>query len=138
MEYLDITKLNKNKSCNIKIGELSPNIINLLNLDLNPQNIYLWGPRIEEHCEKHKSEYSSTSAYNEAISNIPLIIKQPDFVGVNEKNGNIQYIKKLTDVSLIGVKITSNNNGLLFRTIFPITESKLRHNIKTGVYKKIN
>ena len=96
------------------------------------------GPRIEEHCEKHKSEYSSLYAYNEAISNIPLIISQPDFVGINEKNGNIQYIKKLTDVSLIGVKITSNNNGLLFRTIFPITKSKLEHNIKIGIYKKIN
>lgn len=59
-------------------------------------------------------------------------------MGINEKNGNIQYIKKLTDISLIGVKITSNNNGLLFRTIFPITESKLKHNIKVGIYKKIN
>ena len=138
MKSLDIHKLSKTKSGNIKIGELSPNIINLLGLELNPQNIYLWGPRIEEHCEKHKSEYSSLSAYNEAISNIPLIINKPDFVGINEKNGNIQYIKKLTDISLIGVKITSNNNGLLFRTIFPITESKLKHNIKVGIYKKIN
>lgn len=136
MDYLNLNKLKKNKSGNIKIGELSPQVIRILNLNLNPQNIYLWGPRIAEHCEKHKTEYSSVSAYNEAITNIPLIIKEPDYIGINSKNGNIQYIKKLSDISLIGIKITSNDNGLLFRTIFPITESKLKHNINIGIYKK--
>ncbi len=136
MDYLNLNKFKKSKSGNVKIGELSTQAIKILNLDLKPQNIYLWGPRIEEHCEKHKTEYSSVYAYNEAITNIPLIIKEPDYIGINSKNGNIQYIKKLSDISLIGIKITSNDNGLLFRTIFPITESKLKHNINIGIYKK--
>lgn len=102
---LDINKLRK-KNENIKIGELSSEIIDLLDLECKPQNIYLWGARIDEHCEKHKLEYSSPTAYDEAIRNIPQIISNPDYVAKNQKNGNVQYIKRLTDLSLVGVKIT--------------------------------
>lgn len=133
---LDISKI-RNKSGNIKIGELSNEVINILDLECNPQNIYLWGARIDEHCEKHKSEYSSPSAYNEAIKSIPQIISNPDYVSQNSKNGNIQYIKRLTDISLVGVKITKGSKGLIFRTIFPITEGKLNKNLENGIYKEI-
>ncbi len=133
MQNFDIYKISKNKSTNVKIGELSKEVIEALRLDLNPQNINIWSTRIEEHCEKHKDEYLSPSNYYEAIKSIPLIIKEPDYVGVHN-NGNIQYIKRLSEISLVGIKIIKGNNGLLFRTIFPITEDKLEHNIKIGKF----
>lgn len=133
MKKLDINKISKGKSKNIKIGELSQEVIDILNLDLNPQNINIWSTRIEEHCEKHKDEYSSPSAYNQAINSIPLIIEEPDYIGLH-KNGNIQYIKKLDDISLVGIQIIKGNGNLLFRTIFPITEDKLNYSIKNGKY----
>ena len=133
MKKLDINKISKGKSKNIKIGELSEEVINLLDLDLKPQNINIWSTRIEEHCEKHKDEYSSPSAYNQAITSIPLIIKNPDYIGLH-KNCNIQYIKKLNDISLVGIQIIKGNGNLLFRTIFPITEDKLNYSIKNGKY----
>lgn len=132
MDRLDINKLASEKSRNIKIGELTPEVINLLNLDLNPQNITVWSPRIQEHCEKHKSEYSSVESYYNAISSIPAIIQSPDYIGLHPTNGNIQYIKKLDDISLVGIKIVKGENNLLFRTIFPITEDKLNYYIKTN------
>ncbi len=130
MKELNINQLCKTYSKNIKIGELSQEVIDLLNLDLNPQNIYIWPLRINEHCEKHKKEYSSSSSYNKAIKSIPFIIENPDYVGLH-KNGNIQYIKKLDDISLVGIKILNGNSTLLFRTIFPISESKLKNSIKS-------
>lgn len=133
MLKLDLQKLNRGKSKNIKIGELSKEVIEILNLDLKPQNINIWSNRIDEHCKKHKSEYASATNYYQAIESIPLIIHSPDYVGVHP-NGNIQYIKRLNEISLIGIKITKGNNGLLFRTIFPITEDKLEHNIRTGKF----
>ena len=81
MKNFDINKLSKGKSRNIKIGELSKDVIELLDLDLKPQNINIWSTRIEEHCEKHKDEYSSPSAYNQAVNSIPLIIEKPDYIG---------------------------------------------------------
>ena len=133
MQELDIYKINKGKSKNIKIGELSKEVIDILQLNLNPQNINIWSTRLEEHCEKHKEEYSSPTAYDEAVKKIPLIISEPDYVGVH-KNGNIQYVKKLTDISLVGIQIVRGSGGLLFRTIFPISEVKLQNSIKSGKF----
>lgn len=131
MQELDINKLNKGKSKNIKIGELSKKVISVLNLDLNPQNINIWSSRIQEHCEKHKNEYSNPSAYNQAIKSIPYIINNPDYVGLH-KNGNIQYVKKLDDISLVGIQVLKGSGHLLFRTIFPISEIKLKNSLKSG------
>lgn len=104
MEELNIKKITRGKSKNIKIGELNSQVIDLLSLNLKPQNVNIWSTRLEEHCEKHKKEYSSIDAYNQAIKSIPLIIKEPDYVGIH-KNGNIQYVKRLDDISLVGVQI---------------------------------
>lgn len=131
MKNFDINKLSKGKSRNIKIGELSKDVIELLDLDLKPQNINIWSTRIEEHCEKHKNEYSSPSAYNQAVNSIPLIIEKPDYVGLH-KNGNLQYVKRLDDISLVGIQILKGSGDLLFRTIFPISEIKLENAIKSG------
>lgn len=139
LEELDISKLSKGKSKNIKIGELSREVINILNLDLNPQNINIWSARIQEHCEKHKQDYSSPAAYYQAVKSIPLILKEPDYVGLH-KNGNIQYVKKLNDISLVGIQVLKGSGNLLFRTIFPISEIKLNNSIKSGKlipFKKI-
>lgn len=131
MEELDINKLSKGKSKNIKIGELSSDVINALGLDLKPQNINIWSTRIQEHCEKHKSEYSTPNSYNQAVKSIPMIIKEPDYIGLH-KNGNIQYVKKLDDISLVGIQILKGSGNLLFRTIFPLSEIKLKNSIKSG------
>lgn len=133
MQEFNINKISKGKSRNIKIGELTPDVIDILKLDLKPQNINIWSTRIEEHCEKHKDEYSSPTAYNQAVNSIPNIISNPDYVGLH-KNGNIQYIKQLDDISLVGIQIVKGGGGLLFRTIFPITTDKLEYNIKNGIY----
>lgn len=137
MQKLDIYELSKGKSKNIKIGELSQEIIDILQLDLKPQNINTWSTRIAEHCEKHRYEYDNPSNFNQAVSCIPLIIKEPDYVGIHS-NGNIQYIKRLNEISLVGIKIVKGNGGLLFRTIFPITEDKLNYNIKIGKFIPLN
>lgn len=131
MEELDINKLNKGNSKNIKIGELSKEVIDTLELNLNPQNINVWSTRIQEHCEKHKNEYSSPDAYYQAVKSIPSIIKEPDYIGLH-KNGNIQYVKRLDDISLVGIQILKGSGNLLFRTIFPISEIKLENSIKSG------
>lgn len=131
MEELDINKLSKGKSKNIKIGELSSDVISALGLDLKPQNINIWSTRIQEHCEKHRSEYSTPNSYNQAVKSIPMIIKEPDYIGLH-KNGNIQYVKKLDDISLVGIQILKGSGNLLFRTIFPLSEIKLKNSIKSG------
>ena len=74
---------------------------------------------------------SSPTAYDQAVKSIPLILKNPDYVGLH-KNGNIQYVKKLDDISLVGIQILKGSGNLLFRTVFPISEAKLNNSIKSG------
>ena len=62
---------------------------------------------------------------------LTLIIKEPDYVGLH-KNGNLQYVKKIDDISLVGIQILKGSGNLLFRTIFPISEAKLNNSIKSG------
>ena len=94
-------------------------------------NIKQLSTRIEEHCKKHREEYSSPTAYYQAVKSIPLILAEPDYVGLH-KNGNIQYVKRLDDISLVGIQVLKGSGNLLFRTIFPISEVKLKNSITSG------
>lgn len=111
----------------IKIGELTTKIIETLNLDAKPRNIYMWSDRLE-HCDKHKNDFSNEQEYINSLENIPLIIQSPDYVGVHSNNKGIFYIKKLESNCLVGVTMDS----LLFRSMYPIKESKLTNYIKQG------
>ena len=122
MKKLDLEQLHTGKSKNIKIGELSQEVIDMLDLNLKPQNINVWSTRIEEH--------SSIDSYYQAVQSIPLIIGEPDYIGLF-KNGNLQYVKKLDDISLVGIQIVKGGGNLLFRTIYPISEAKLKNSIKS-------
>lgn len=123
---LNIDEL-KNSNCSIKIGELSQNVINTLNLSANPRNIYMWPDRLE-HCEKHKKDFETEDEYTKSMESIPLIIEKPDYVGINSNNKGIFYIKKLKNNCLVGVTMDS----MLFRSMYPIKESKLNNYIKQG------
>ena len=129
-DKLDINSILKADNNNpVKIGELSNKVINLLALNYSPRNIMLTADRIY-HCEKHKSEYKSESSYNKSISSIPEIIKFPDYVGYNESNDSILYVKKLDDTTLVAVKLTYKGS-LQLRTVFPLTEFDLNKKINS-------
>lgn len=125
-DKLNLDDLRKNTK-SIKIGELTADVINILNLNANPRNIYMWSDRLN-HCEKHKNDFSSEEEYMNSLENIPSIIKEPDYVGVHSNNKGIFYIKKLDSNCLVGITMDS----LLFRSMYPIKESKLNNYIKQG------
>lgn len=120
-DKLDINSILKADNNNpIKIGELSNEVIKALNLDCSPRNILLTADRIY-HCEKHKKQYKDEDSYNESMAHIPEIIKSPDYIGFNEANNSIQYVKQLKDTTLVAVRI-SYKGSLRLRTVFPLTE----------------
>ena len=80
MDELDIYKINNGKSKNIKIGELTQDTIDILGLNLKPQNIFIWSPRISEHCEKHKDEYSSVQEYDNLFLKLFRILIILDYI----------------------------------------------------------
>lgn len=127
-EKLNINSILKANNNNpIKIGELNSKVIDALSLNCSPRNILLTADRIY-HCEKHKNQYNDENSYNTSIASIPEIISKPDYIGFNEANNSIQYVKKLEDATLVAVRISSKGS-LRLRTVFPLTEFDLNKKI---------
>lgn len=134
MIYLDIDKIQKEKKI-LKVGELSQNIIQILGLNEKPKNIKFAYDRIS-HCDKHISEFINESSYYNTMKNIPQIIKRPDYVGFNVNNNSIEYIKRIDELTLTAVRL-KNKGDLFIRSIYPISESKLKNGIKLNRIKAI-
>lgn len=131
-EKLNLNEL-QNNTKSIKIGELTQEVINILNLNANPRNIYMWSDRLE-HCLKYKNDFPSEEEYYRSMENIPSIIRFPDYVGIHSNNKGIFYIKRLESNCLVVITMDS----LLFRSMYPIKESKLNHYIHQGKVKPYN
>lgn len=130
IEKLDLEDCKNTKK--IKIGELTPEIIKLLNLNDKPRNINMWTDRIE-HCEKHKKDFSSEQDFLISLESIPEIINSPDYVGLHPDGKSIQYIKKITENCLVGITTKS----MLFRSMYPIPDNKLNNYINSNRIFKV-
>ena len=118
----------KNGKTKIKIGELTQEVIDLLNIDRKPCNIVMWAERLK-YTEKHKFNFNTEEEYKEAIRNIPNIIKNPDYVGLHPTDNSIQYIKEINKIMLVGIRIKPEGE-ISYRTAYPITESQLKDYIR--------
>lgn len=134
MNKLDIEKIEKEKQI-IKVGELTNRIIDILELEGNPRNIKFAYDRIA-HCENHKKDFKNEQSYNKSMQNIPLILNNPDYVGYNKNNNSIEYIKRIDELTLVAIRIKQKGD-LFLRSIYPISEVKLKNKILSKEYKKV-
>jgi len=113
-------------------------IINYFNLGCSPCDIVLWADRLK-YTEKHKSDFKSEEEYHKHIEEIPNIIGNPDYIGLHPSNNSIQYVKKINENMLIGIRLKPTGD-LNFRSTYPISQEKLDSYLKAGTlveYKKI-
>jgi len=132
MEEKIVDKINTEGMDNIpyKIGTLTKEVIELLDLSLQETDIIMWGDRIE-HIEKHKEDFDDVEKYKSHMELIPQIISAPDYVSIHPKGNTIEYIKKIDDIMLVAIRIRTVGK-LAFRTAYPIKQSKLDNYIKNG------
>jgi hypothetical protein len=116
----------------IEVGNFYQELNDMIGTNLPLQKIYrskgLPSHLIKEkhfHCLKH-------------IDDIPDIIKDPDYVGINpnEKGTTIELIKVLDKNILIGIKLDTDENYLYVSTMYNIQESKLQRRLHSGRIKK--
>ena len=86
-----------------------------------------------EEMVKFNKEFES---YNKSIELLPQIIQNPDYVGYNSKNNGIEYIKRVNELTLVAVRLKSKGD-IFFRSIYPISETKLQNGINKNRIKKI-
>ena len=68
------------------------------------------------------------------IDDIPDIIKQPDYIGINPNEGglSIELVKKYKNNVLIGIKVDATTDSLYISTMFDLQESKLQRRVHSG------
>lgn len=118
----------------VKIGELTEKTIKLLKITRKPCDIVIWEDRLR-YIEKHKKDFKDDETYYRCIEKIPLILKEPDYVGLHPSDGSIQYIKQIDELTLVGIRLKETGE-LCLRSSYKITENQLKYYIKSGRVKK--
>ena len=126
---LDINIFNNGIRC-IEVGKLTNEIIQFLNLQRSPGSIVLWDDRLE-YIEKHKADFKTEEDYYRHILEIPNIIEKPDYLGLHPKDNSIQFIKRIDEIMLVGVRI-KNIGSLSIRSSYPISQDQLNHYIASN------
>lgn len=117
------------------VGKLTKEVITTLGLSLGEKDIVVWGDRIQ-YIEKHKGDFQNDAEFKKHVEAMPEVIGNPDYVGVHPKGNSIQYIKKIDEWMLVGVRIKLKGN-LVVRSAYPIKQEKLNDYIKSGTVKRI-
>lgn len=117
-----------------RIGVLSDKIINLLNISYIADNkIYIGDSNIEHMKKSHPLDYLK---YKDEI---PNILANPDYVGINKKDNSIEYVKEYKindDFVKVAVRV-SNNNKLYARSLYILNKKRVQSFIEKGTLKKI-
>jgi len=123
----------------IKIGVLTKEVIDLLNLNRDTCDIILWEDRFK-YIEKHKGDFKSEIDFENHIAAIPEVIENPDYVGVHPRKNSLEFIKRIDELLIVVVRIKQKGD-LAFRTMYPLSEKQLQNYIKSGTvveFKKID
>lgn len=114
-----------------KIGQLTKKVIKAFELDYEVGKEILLSRKRKRHMEKHRSEFND---FDGAFERIGEIIRNPDFVGRHPNGQSLEYVKRIDGNVLVAVRLS---NELTVRTMYVISEAKLKNYIKTGRTKKM-
>jgi len=118
-----------------KIGEISEKVKVTLDLDYDVGTPIYIGPTNIEHMQReHPIEYERF------FELLPKIISTPDYVGLNPKDGSIEYIKTFPinagNYLKLAVRI-SNDNFLFARSLYEILERTVQSRAEKGMLKPL-
>lgn len=119
---------------NIKIvGKVSQQIANLLGLTLPVDTaIYLGDTNLQHMQTSHPEDFSKYGG--ELLS----ILAAPDYVGINPKDGSIEYVKEFyVDEEFVKVAVRLAGSGRYYaRSLYILNERRVHNYIAKGTLKK--
>jgi len=75
-------------------------------------------------------------AYTKYQDRLTQIIAEPDYVGINDDDGSLIYIKLLEDHVKLVIRITGDEK-LYIRTMYTVYKSRTVESIKSGKLKPL-
>ena len=111
------------------VGKYKEEYNKQLNINLPIDDIYQSDGLITHIQKQHKG-------FECYMPDIPDIIENPDYIGVNPKEpDSIELIKVLKDNILVAVKLDKKNNYLYVASLYDISNSKLQNRLNSGRIK---
>ena len=92
--------------------------------------IYLGENNIKHMKRRHSSAYVK---YSDKLSQI---ISEPDFVGINDEDGSLEYIKILDNHVKVVVRVAGDDK-LYVRTMYTVYQSRTEFFLKSGRLKPL-
>ncbi|HBC84419.1 MAG TPA: transposase [Clostridiales bacterium] len=118
---------------NRQIGKVNKKVIKLLSLEYKEELPIILGDSNIEHMKRqHPQDYYK---YGDKIMDI---VNNPTYVAKNPNQGSIEYIKEYkVDNEFILVAVRISNRGTMFaKTMFKMTERKIKIYLQNGYAKK--
>lgn len=118
----------------IKVGRYNLEFNKILDIDYEELDIYRFNGLIK-HMKKR--DHENCLKY---IENIPDIINNPDYIGINPKETecSVELIKQYEDNVMLGIKLDADEKYYYVSTMFEIQESKIERRLHSGRIKKIS
>lgn len=117
-----------------KVGNISKEVISALGLDIEQgEHIFLGQTNIDHMKDKHPDDYEKYG------KDIPFILENPDYIGINGKDDSIEYVKeyKIDDEYVkVAVRVSAKDNYFV-RTLYVLNKTRVENFIKKGTLKKL-
>jgi hypothetical protein len=123
-----------NEEVKIKLGNIGQKIVDAFSLSIDPTTPIYFGKSNEVHMRNtHPDDYTLFGA------DLKSIITAPDYVGLNPKDGSLEYYKEYDGKTIhVKVAVRSTKSGFYFaRTVYEIKTAKLYNYLAAGRVKQI-
>ena len=131
-------KKNENAKKNIqspsRIGSIDTSVISALNLNTPAGTpVYIGQSNIDHMKRRHPADYAKYGA------DIPSIIQNPDYVGLNTADDSIEYVKEyVVDGEFVKVAVrVSMSNKYFIRSLYVLNKNRVNNFINKGTLKKV-
>ena len=116
-----------------QVGIIDQRTINLNGLSIAPNTPILLGDSNIIHMKK-----SHPADFQKYGSDIPLILSSPDYVGINQKDGSLEYVKEyVIDNEFVKVAVrVSSGNKFYARSLYILNNNRVNNFIAKGTLKK--
>lgn len=115
------------------VGTISAEVISLLGLNIPAEiPIHLGSSNIAHMQQKHPADYAKYGA------DLPAILANPDYVGLNPKDGSIEYVKDyVVNGEYVKVAVRISVSGRYFaRSMYVLNPNRVQNFIQKGTLKR--
>lgn len=115
------------------VGRFHKNVISALNLDIQEGTKILIGDTNTQHMQSSHPE-----DYEKYGNDIPIILANPDYVGINRKDNSIEFVREyLIDGDFVKVAVrVSGGNKYYARSLYVLNHSRVKNFIAKGTLVK--